>query len=401
MSTFNPDDAAFVFVVCGAKTHIDTLHFSLEQLKKYSQHPIFVITDSKRNEITIRHNNIIDVETPSSYSNHQASIWLKTSLHKILPNHKIYCYLDSDVIALNAECNSVFGYYKPPITFAKDHTTLTYFSPYAVNCNCKINYENTKSLFEKEISKIVQHPNYPPNFQAKEIRTLFLLYNQIRSNFLKLFFFAFKVILSVLIGKKKIKIKEGVVLNIRKKRLEINHNFYYPNLLQYRKLIKKKSGYTFNVFKRQWTKNQQPAIYPNRCRHLQQALSEIFHIKVPHNWQHWNGGVFVFDYQSYDFLEQWHQNTKTIFMNSYWKVRDQGTLIATVFQKNLQNHTTLPEKFNFIADFYKPEITVDKTQKYLLKGEKIIQPALIHIYHHWNDEQWDVWQFVLKKIEKK
>ena len=394
MSTFNPDDAAFVFVVCGAKTHIDTLHFSLEQLKKYSQYPIFVVTDSKRNEITIRHNNIIDVQTPSSYNHHQASIWLKTSLHKILPNHKTYCYLDSDVITLNKECNRVFDYYQPPITFAKDHTTLSYFSPYAVNCNCKINHDNTKLLFEKEILQTIQKPNYPPNFESKEIRTLFLLYNQISSNVLKLFFFVFKAIISAIIG--KVKIKEGIVLNIQKKRWEINQNFHYPILLLYRKLIKEKTGYTFSFLKRQWIKNHQCAILPNRCNHLQQALTETFHVEVPPDWQHWNGGVFVFDCQSHDFLEQWHQNTKTIFANSYWKVRDQGTLIATVFQNNLQNHTILSEEFNFIADFYKPEITVDKTQKYLLKGEKIIQPAMIHIYHHWDDEQWDVWQFVKK-----
>ncbi|MGQ9847868.1 MAG: hypothetical protein ACUVQP_10290, partial [Bacteroidales bacterium] len=194
MSIFKPDDAAFVFVVCGAKAHIDTLHFSLEQLKKYSQHPIFVVTDSKRNEITIHHNNIIDVQTPSSYNHHQASIWLKTSLHKILPHDKTYCYLDTDVITLNEECNRVFNYYKPPITFAKDHTTLSYFSPYAVNCNCKINHDKSKLFFEKEISKTIQQPNYPPNLEIKEIRTLFLLYSQISSNVLKLFFFVLKVI---------------------------------------------------------------------------------------------------------------------------------------------------------------------------------------------------------------
>ncbi|MGQ9847356.1 MAG: hypothetical protein ACUVQP_07635, partial [Bacteroidales bacterium] len=221
-----------------------------------------------------------------------------------------------------------------------------------------------------------------------------LLYNQISSNVLKLFFFVLKVIVSSIIG--KVKIKEGVVLNVRKKQWEINQNFVYPILLLYRNRIKEKTGYTFNFFKRQWTKNQQPAIVPNRCNHLQQALLETFHVEVPLDWQHWNGGVFVFDSQSYNFMEQWHQNTKAIFANSYWNVRDQGTLIATVFQNNLQNHSTLPEKFNFIADFYKPEITVDKSQKFLLKGEKIIQPAMIHIYHHWNDEQWDVWQFVKK-----
>ena len=100
-------------------------------------------------------------------------------------------------------------------------------------------------------------------------------------------------------------------------------------------------------------------------------------------------------------MDMWHQYTMLIFEDSYWKVRDQGTLIATVYAYHLQNHPLLPEKFNFIADFYKPEITVDKSKSSLLKGNKIIKPAMIHIYHHWGDEQWDVWQFVKKQAEKK
>ncbi|NSW45334.1 MAG: hypothetical protein HPY79_05935 [Bacteroidales bacterium] len=393
------DHAAFVFVVCGAKVHIDTLHFSLEQLKKHSQYPIYVVTDSTRNEIPIHHDNVIDIETPSSYDHHQASIWLKTSLHKILPNNKTYCYLDSDVIALNAECNNIFKYYQSPITFAKDHSTLSYFSPYAVHCSCKAKFEKTDSLFQQSIAAIIKNPHYPPDYSKKEIRKLIALQNKINTNLWELFHFYLKFIISYIIGKTKI--SDDITINARKKQLEVSNYFYYPILLLYRKTIKEKTGYTFNFIKRQWTKNGKLAVTPNRCNHIQQALKETFNVDVPIDWQHWNGGVFVFDHQSHAFMEQWHQNTLTLFKNSFWRVRDQGTLIATVFQYNLQNHPLLPEKFNFIADFYKPEITVDKSKSLLLKGNKIIQPAMIHIYHHWGDEQWDVWQFVKTQAEKK
>ena len=92
---------AYVFVVCGERKHIETLHFSLKSLKLVSQFPIWVVTDKKRNEIEIEHDNIIDVSTPEDFNHHQASIWLKTSLHRILPKGTTYCYLDSDVIAMN------------------------------------------------------------------------------------------------------------------------------------------------------------------------------------------------------------------------------------------------------------------------------------------------------------
>lgn len=85
----------FVFVVCGSAEHISTLNLSLKFLRRYSAYPVLVVTDSSRNEIAIEHDNIIDVETPQQYSHHEASIFLKTGLHKFLPdiNTNKYCYL--------------------------------------------------------------------------------------------------------------------------------------------------------------------------------------------------------------------------------------------------------------------------------------------------------------------
>ena len=105
---FNNTNNIFVFVACGNNSHINTLNFSLKYLKKFSSNKIIVVTDLSRNNDNIEHNNIINIKTPKNFDNHQASIWLKTSLHNILPKGPLYCYLDSDIIAVNQNCNKIF-----------------------------------------------------------------------------------------------------------------------------------------------------------------------------------------------------------------------------------------------------------------------------------------------------
>jgi hypothetical protein len=72
----------FVYVVCGDKEHIDTLHYSLLFLKHFSSNKIIVLTDSSRNETPVIHDSIIDIKTPEKYNNHQASIYLKTGVNQ-------------------------------------------------------------------------------------------------------------------------------------------------------------------------------------------------------------------------------------------------------------------------------------------------------------------------------
>ena len=87
------------------------------------------------------------------------------------------------------------------------------------------------------------------------------------------------------------------------------------------------------------------------CGHLHAAIRRQFGVNIPgKTWQQWNGGVFVFDRLSVKFMELWHKNTLSIFKNPYWRTRDQGTLAATVWQLELQNHPMLPREFNFIVD---------------------------------------------------
>ena len=143
----------FVFVVCGSKEHIDTLHFSLKALKKFSKNKIIVLTDSMRNEIPIAHDNVIDIKTPEHFNHHQASIYLKTGINKFLPQGNLYCYLDTDVVALSSKVDDIFSFYIAPISFTSDHCKIDVFSPSAVNCGCKENYDKGKaeldSIYEK------------------------------------------------------------------------------------------------------------------------------------------------------------------------------------------------------------------------------------------------------------
>lgn len=386
-------DYAFVFVVCGDKEHIQTLHLSLKALKRFTQFPIFVVTDSKRNEIQIEHEHILDIKTPNEFNHHQASIYLKTSLHRILPRGKRYCYLDSDVIALNNECDLVFDFYFAPITFASDHITLSYFSPYAVNCSCLEKFQLERKKFEECVAKTIQHPHYPANYNQNEIRKLFSYQKQIVSNPLNLLKFAFKTLGAFILG--SFYMNNEIKLDVRNKVWKIGTNFTFPVLFLYRKKINKETGYRFSFGKRLWLKANGDELPRNRCNHLQLALKETFNLDVSADWQHWNGGVFVFDENSAQFMEQWHQWTMKIFNDPYWKVRDQGTLIATVHYFKLQNHVTLPEKFNFIADFYKTEIKAGKAKGQFLKNNMPIYPAFIHIYHQWGNKNWDVWEKVM------
>ena len=141
-------EQVFVFVVCGNREHIDTLHFSLRALRKYSSRPIWVVTESRRNEIPIIWENVIEAHPPESYTHHQAGIWMKTGLHRILPSGNHYCYLDSDVVALSEEVNTVFSFYRAPISFSTDHCRLNAFSPYAVRCNCRKRYADDQQKLE-------------------------------------------------------------------------------------------------------------------------------------------------------------------------------------------------------------------------------------------------------------
>ena len=375
----------FVFVVCGAKEHIDELNFSLERLKRFSNNEIVVITDARRNETEILHDNILDIKTPDNFDNHQASIYLKTGVNKFLPKGHRYCYLDSDVVCISDDVDSIFNRYIIPITFAPDHVPFMFFSPYAVNCNC-IPYDNMKKESFKSFEGLwnigddrIEKQSYLLSKQFDVMKKKPLM--MIKYLFLRYFPFikSFKWA-----GFRFDRIKR-CWYNDNDEIVMIDYEYYK------RKTLKK-----LHMSRREYKKMFNYEML--HCNHLSEYLSQTYGINIPGDWQHWNGGVFLFDDSSAEFLDYWHEKTIAEFANPYTKTRDQGTLALTVWKFGLQNHPTLPIEYNWIAEFADGNIDYDTEKGYTRDGFKTIShPILMHIYHHWGDESWSIWKSVAKK----
>jgi hypothetical protein len=218
----------FAYVIVG-DSQVARVNHSLEFLKRFVRCDVVVVAG--RCTAPIHHDQIVRPRVEASFDDHQASILLKTNLHRVLgvfdSPRFTGCYLDSDVIAVNAEAGSIFGQKSGPVTFAPDHSRLARFSRFAVRCPC----------------------------------------------------------------------------------------------------------------------------CAGECDHLRQGIREKFGIEITEpDWQHWNGGVYLFDAESTEFLDTWHDLTRRIFADPFWKTRDQGTLVATVWKLGLEEQPTLDRKFNYIVD---------------------------------------------------
>ncbi|MFH2142138.1 MAG: hypothetical protein ABIJ97_06935 [Bacteroidota bacterium] len=388
----------FVFVVCGDDEHINALNFSLKYLKHFSKNQINVVTDKSRNKLEINHNEIIDIKTPDHYSHHQASIYLKTGLHKFLDMNNNYCYLDSDVIALHKNVDRIFDYHNGPVNFAHDHTQINFFSPYALNCGCLDEATRRQKRFY-EIQKQTD-PDFTPDnfFLTSEGRQLFAeLYNVLNKpfrNILTVFkFLLFKNILPVRYFKLNKNFKYDKKLKVW---MTGDNKIIAKDILAYRKIVEKNSEFRFNRLTKKWKDKDGNPVFNIECRHLIDEIKKKYSVSIhPENWQHWNGGVFLFSQKSVDFLETWHNLTISNFEDPLWRTRDQATLAATVWKFGLQNQKTLPEQFNFIADFYKPHIGFKKDFGFTKDNyQSVFTPYFIHIYHHFGNKSWDVWNGV-------
>jgi hypothetical protein len=76
------------------------------------------------------------VDVPAALTDREGSIFLKTSLPRLIATSSTACYLDSDQIAVSADVDDVFSLFRPPVTFAADHQTIDRFSRNAVRCGC-------------------------------------------------------------------------------------------------------------------------------------------------------------------------------------------------------------------------------------------------------------------------
>lgn len=382
---------AFVFVVCGSKEHVETLHVSIKFLRKYSKHKILVITDLSRNEIPLQHDEVINVRTPEVFDNHQASIFLKTAIHRFLPKGFDYCYLDTDVIALSSEVDGIFDQFITPIRFAQDHCVLDGFSPYAVNCGCL----KSKLSHREKLARALERYAVKDPVSVEKKRQLEVHFRELRSNVPKRILTAAKYVLSG----SEFRLSPEFRFDKRNrvwKDSSDNPIIYEADT----SLVEKETGLRYDKWKRTWVDESGQSVWTDECDHLSQAISRDLGIKVGNRkWQHWNGGVFLFNDQSHGFLDAWHAKTMDIFNTSYWKTRDQGTLIATVWELGLQDHLPLSKKWNFIADYYNPKLVFDSETSVLSDDEfkTSHEVAFIHVYHHFGDSQWDLWNWIMSK----
>jgi len=383
----------FVFVVCGGREHIDTLHFSLRYLKHFSKNEIVVVTDSQRNAVQVLHDQVVDVKTPEHFTHHQASIYLKTGLNKFLPKGFNYCYLDTDVVALNSECDDIFKYKQGPVTFAADHCRMPKFSLSAVKCDCK--EQNDKRIAEIEALKEKYDPARKWKDPVMEEKKAILLE---KFETMKLNKFSYLLIsLRFILARKKFKLDDDTFFD---KQLQVWHDKNGAVIIMHAESmvadIEKNSSWRWNEEKQRWFDAEGRDVYNLTCPHLAEYIHNRFQIEVKDkNFQHWNGGVFLFDDSSGDFLNAWFDKTMQIFDFPEWKVRDQGTLIATVWQFGLQNNPLLPQKFNFIADWNNVDIMMSEEGDFTDDAFKTkLRPALIHIYHNFGKRGWDIWDYV-------
>jgi hypothetical protein len=116
------------------------------------------------------------------------------------------------------------------------------------------------------------------------------------------------------------------------------------------------------------------------CSHLAQAIDRKFGVGVRDDWIHWNGGVFLFGPDARAFMETWHALTLRIFGDPYWRIRDQGTLIATVWMLGMQSQARLPEQYNFIVNLENPDLRFHRVEGYSHhKSLPAIHPAFLHL----------------------
>jgi len=391
-------EAIFVYVVCGDDKYIQTLNTSLKYLKKFTEKRIFVITDLSRNKSEINHHDIIDVKTDDAFSDHQAAIYLKTSIHRYLDlKNKLYCYLDSDVLTISSAADTIFNQAFEIVGFCPDNITFDYFSPYAVNCECIDQCIHNKTILLKAIDEYSElykrwkedcNNSSGIDLQSKldkikrnKIGNIIPVINHTLQKVLP-----FVKQIHLLGYKKDKKTKEWFDKN--------GSRILYP-IADFEVFVNHKTGFGYNHKLKSWClKNQSYDVTKPRCTHLHDEIKKDFNINIiPENWQHPNGGVFLFDEKSTGFLERWHYLTLEIFQKNNWKTRDQGTLAIAFWEYGMCKKRLLPGEFNYIIDYFCTPVEYNPNRGFTKDNFKTYShPIFIHLFHHFGDQNWAVWK---------
>lgn len=436
----------YVLVACGEAVHTRTLQYALRQLQALSACELWVVTDQRRNEEMIEHPLLIDVATPAHLSHHQAAIFLKTSLHRYLDMQHLYCYLDTDVLAVRAGIDDIFDYFCPPVSFCTDHCRMPAFSPSCIfnpGTESLLKKQQTLELLRLQLADTELEQERKAGIHLHHIRQIREAFNQRRpghagslsrqqSRKTNARLLANKVVFQVL---RLLSFLLPLPADACQRLFEKVHHAVFGTPFSF-EMYARQHGYDYQPTTGKWYDRQGNCLYEENslvkaiernsefrwdaqgaCWRdaeannissltsdlLRQLIYQKFDVLVEQaDWQHWNGGVFLFDRTAVPFLEQWHRWTLDIFTDPHWKTRDQGTLIACCWRFGLQQHPTLPVEYNFLADYYNPALVYkgDLCFEYRHKHNRLYRPFFLHIYHHFGDRQWPVWQDLEEIISK-
>ncbi|NQU66501.1 MAG: hypothetical protein HQ510_01030 [Candidatus Marinimicrobia bacterium] len=377
----------FVFVVCGDDEQLRRLHLSLGILKKYTKSPIIVVTDLSKNQGKIRHDTVISVSTPPNLDAHQSSIFLKTSLHHHLDMKHLYAYLDTDMIARSKKVDQVFDQFSEPVSFARDYVDIQHFSPVAVKCGCQEQFRDHEKILTGLFKK------YDPNYarirdekNRKKITRIEQLDKAFKKNF------RWKILrkwrqwfdpehLHLTDFTHYVTAKSGYTWDDETRTwFDEDGTVIYSLDSGYRAQIEELGDYLFDESLNAWKTTDGLVTNDVKCTHLQDAIVEKIGVRIPDQWRHWNGGLFLFNKQSVEFLEDWHQLTIGTFPDPDWVTRDQGTLAATVWKHELQENAPIPIELNFILTLkFGNARYLGKNQFIQSSSREKVKPVFVHL----------------------
>jgi hypothetical protein len=295
-------------------------------------------------------------------------------------------------VAIDDSINEIFVQMNYPIVFAADHCTLNQFSPFAVNCNCEKKFKAEMDIY-KEIQTQITEEIKKEYSDIQKYLTLKTSYN--KRNLLVSLYHAIRYYSSY----KYYVLDENFKLD-KKTQLWMNkYGEYIEEKYGLHQLFKNELNLHWSRDKNTFLREDGKSFFELSCNHLASQIENVFGLKVhPDDWQHWNGGVFLFDDSSHDFLNFWHDATMKIFENPEWKTRDQGTLIATVWKFGLQRQPLLDSKFNYIVDYTNQQQQYLGSLEFKDSKHERMKAHLLHIFHHFGDLEWNVWQDVETRV---
>lgn len=380
----------FVYVVCGENHYIEQTNLSMKFLRKFTDKDILLVTDTKRNEgnFDLPKDKILDIETPKHYSNNQASIYLETKLGDILDfsQNQIYCYLDSDMLAVSKAINTVFDHVTTYPIFARDHCVIDQHSPHAMQCNCLQEHDTIRKAYY-ELENLL-----PVCENTKDRKKLNNFFSKIKKQPIRHSLDIASYLLQRYISPQKIlHLNNGLSF---KKDTRTWHN-QNGETIDYDKKwhlkhVNKTTGY--QKVNAAWVDKDGHTLTAEtpQCTHLREYLSKHYQLELPKNFRHWNGGLFVFDKRSIPALKDWHKYSLELLENPAFHVKytDQVSLIITAYKHKFENKKKLPVRYNFICDYDDPRLK----SMFQYDGYNGKQPVFLHVYHHWNDENWFLWK---------